>query len=1191
MSLQFIIGSAKHDHEASIIKEANEWLSNNPKNEVYFLVPNYNKFEQEQAILSQLRHSQNLKTISTTRVQVFSFYRLAWFFLQQTTLLSGNELSEAGAAMIFRQILEKEQEQLTVFRGEVNKTGFIQQLYSLYMELKGGNIAPEDLKFVGTKPQTNSEETVKDVDQQLKLADLHFLFSKFEEELVKRDILSPDVLDLLINYLPTLDLEHTKFIVSGFSHFNGQEHQLVATLMTYSHLTLALILDKSYPTEKPHPLNLFRETGELYYRLKQVANAQKVPTFMDKTAPVKNRRPEFEALDNSWVATQNQESFEKKTLENNQAIHIWKADTPTVEVQQVAVEIRRLVVEEGYRYRDIQLLTGEVDLYKQLIEPTFNQMSIPCYIDEDQLMEQHPLVEFLNSLFAIDRYHYRQADVFRFLRTELFLPEKNEQDWEEQRDTFRRQVDITENVALAYNFQGSFWTRERDWHFISYDFESESLNESDSLETISNTVRKLLQSRLPEFFTAIKEAKTGGQAATILYQFLVNAGVESQLVAWRDQEVTRGNLEAARNHEQTWAALIDLLDEYVIIYGNEAFDWRTFQDILASGLENLSYGKIPTAIDQVQVNKLDLARIDQEKITFALGLNEQVFPSQSETKGLLTSEERQLLNDRLEENQYLVDASSQSMAQKPFQAYLVFLSASEKLYLTFAANYDTKKNIRISPYVARISQYLGIPIQDRTALNLTSPLSEFVGTYRNLISSLNTLYRLSDEAKVNLPVNWQTIEKKLKNSAYRTIAEKVFSSRHYQNIPVSLSADLAGEIYGEDLYASISRMENFYNCQYKYFANFGLKLKERELYGLTPAATGDFYHEALDQFFKLLFSRNLLLTDLNEETRKEFTDEVLKSVFGEIRFDILASSARMNYIRYQLSQTIQKVAWALQKQSQRTGMTPLQTEILFGQIAGEKGIPGLELPLKNGGNLHLRGKIDRLDIAKTEDQTWLSVVDYKSSGRTFDVTEAYYGMAMQLLTYLDVALMDATRLTGQDKEKVHPAGAFYLHVHNPVLTSEETIEKDTLKKYSYDGVFVDEPSLFPTLDNSLEAKESSLLYPIKKNAKELYQMNALSKDKFFTEEELTQFMAHNRKNMQEAGESIKSGEIQLNPAYKDKQRIACQYCPFRSICTFDVMLKENNYHRLEKLTKERALQKIQEEQQIKSDDEGGRIDG
>lgn len=181
-------------------------------------------------------------------------------------------------------------------------------------------------------------------------------------------------------------------------------------------------------------------------------------------------------------------------------------------------------------------------------------------------------------------------------------------------------------------------------------------------------------------------------------------------------------------------------------------------------------------------------------------------------------------------------------------------------------------------------------------------------------------------------------------------------------------------------------------------------------------------------------------------------------------------------------------------------MKPLQTEILFGQIAGAQGIPGLELPLNNGGKLHVRGKIDRVDVAVEQADTWLSVVDYKSSGRSFDVTEAYYGMAMQLLTYLDVALMDAVKLTG--KALVRPAGSYYLHVHNPILSEANEIEKETLKKFSYDGIFVDEPELLEVLDHSLEAKENSLIYPIKKNAKDVYQKGSFSKEKFYTEQEL-----------------------------------------------------------------------------------------
>lgn len=87
---------------------------------------------------------------------------------------------------------------------------------------------------------------------------------------------------------------------------------------------------------------------------------------------------------------------------------------------------------------------------------------------------------------------------------------------------------------------------------------------------------------------------------------------------------------------------------------------------------------------------------------------------------------------------------------------------------------------------------------------------------------------------------------------------------------------------------------------------FGLKLKERTVYGLTPAATGDFYHESLDRFFKLLFSNQLSLVNMSDAQRRDFTEKVLQEVFGELRFEILDSSARMNYIRYQLDRRFKK---------------------------------------------------------------------------------------------------------------------------------------------------------------------------------------------------------------------------------------------------------------------------------------------
>ncbi|MDH6365010.1 ATP-dependent helicase/nuclease subunit B [Enterococcus sp. PF1-24] len=1170
MSLQFILGTGEKNHQKVLIEEAEAWTASHPLNEVYFLVPNYNKFEQEKNLLSLLRQAQQSEILSTTRTQVFSFRRLAWFFLQQEATFTNSNLSDAGAAMIFRKILLESMEELTVFRGEVNKTGFIQQLYDLYKELQDGQISIAEFSQLLAENQAGNE-------QQLKLQDLALIFQRFEEALIANDLQTNRTIEELATYLATRDLKHIRFIVTGFSRFSAREIHLLIVLMSQAQLQVSLILDKPYINEQPSSLNLFYESGLIYYKLYHYAKQNQLEILFDKKAEKSDSElPELAALRNYWEASQSQQSFNKAKLENPAGLHLIKAENPKEEIACVARKIRRLVAKEGLRYQEIQLLVRDMTVYQDLIPAIFKQHEIPFYLDQSLSMEQHPLVEFLNALFAIKNNYYRLRDIMRFFRTELFFPGVKADDlalWQRERDAFRNKVDITENICLANNFQGHFWQQDKTWQIYHYDFEKEELANTTDLQEIANEVRQSFNHVVPQFFEKLATVETGQQAAECLYIFLQTAGVENQLLAWRQQEIMQGNLANARNHEQTWNALMNLLDEYVMIYGETAFDWEVFQEIIKTGLANLDYGMIPTALDQVNINQLELATPKQSQVTFAIGLNDQVFPQKIEARSLLTAEEKSFLNERLTENKYLVDETLQGMSKEPFSAYLVFLSAEKTLYLSYAANVDTKKDLIMSPYLQQIQKNLGIELETVNSLDLSSDSSERVSTYRSLLGDINIIHRLAADSQQLLPKSWLYFEKLLKNSQYSELVSQVLASLDHLNVPSSLDSQLIQELYGKNLYVSVSRLESFYNCSYKYFATYGLKLQEREIYGLTPAATGDFYHEALDRFFKVLIANNLTLVDLSEAKRKELTEIVLQEILGEVRFEVLNRTARMNYIRYQLSQTIQKVSWALKEQSQRTGLAPLQTEVLFSQIATKKGLSSLSFDLDNGGQLHVRGKIDRVDVAEKNQELWLSVVDYKSSARSFDVSEAYYGLAMQLLTYLDVALTEAVTLTGS--QNVRPAGAYYLQIQNPVLTSADNIERDTLKKFSYDGFFVDNPESFELLDHTLEAKENSLLFPIRKDAKDTYQKVGVSKNKFYSEDELALLTMHNRQNMQKAGNQILSGEVALNPAYKDKQRIACQYCPFRSVCEFDVMLKENQYHRLEKMNRERVLEKLE----------------
>lgn len=1191
MSLQFIRGTAEMDLEEALLQASVQWLSDEGSHEVFYLVPNHMKFEQEINALKRIKEIQenHSDSIATMRFQVFSFYRLAWYFLQHTQYYGSEILSEAGAAMVFRKILSENEESLKVFRGEVNKSGFIQQLFDLYQEMKEGNIDLDEL--FGQLSGTNSDS--KEQDLQLKIQDIKLVFSKFEETMTQYGIKSAEIINYLTEYLETKDLHNVLFVINGYHNFSARELKLIETLMRRGgEVKVSLVLDKKYPNELPSPMNLFYETGTTYQKLYQIArnaNVAILPDYVEKKKKL-IANGSIQTLEKYWIEAQESHPKKGKRGITDDHVQFWCAENPKEELNHIAKEIRRLVVEEHYRYKDIQLLTRELDSYETLIEPLFSMHEIPVYLDRDMAMEQHPLVEFIQSLFAIHAYHYRYRDVLRFLRTELFFPIEDQtsvEDWQIQRNEWRRKIDVAENVVLAYGYEGYHWVKKKDWHFIRYDFETEQQDDTELIEKDSNAVRNMIQQTVPTFFEQIQETKTGIEAADYFYRFLVNNGVEKQLMMWRNQAIEKGQLEDARNHEQTWEALMTLLDEYVTIYGNNSFDLTLFEEIFSSGLEGLRYNKVPTAIDQVQVRSMDLARPGQAKIVFAIGLTDQVLPQKFDNKTLLSDEEREYVNGHLDDGQFLLNDTRKSIAKEPFNAYIMFTSATNRLYFSYPTVKDTAKDVKVSPYLINIQNDLGIRMQQRNGLTILDNEQvslEHIGTYRTLISDLTNLKRQKKETQEGILSFWLVLERELMKQSQAALATHVFESLGHQNLPENLEEQLADELYTKTIYTSVSRMESFYRCQYQYFSRFGLGLKERDVFGLSPAATGDFFHEALDQFFKLLIMQNKQLSELTDREVNEFTEQILNTVFGEIKFSILDTSSRMNYIRYQLGQTIKKVSWALKRQSERSGMTTIQTEVLFGQIASQKGIRGLELPLKNGGNISVRGKIDRLDQLVTPDSLYLGVVDYKSSHKKFNITEAYYGLAMQMLTYLDVALMDAVSLVGQSAKA---AGSFYLHVHNPILPyeTEDKKEQQLLKKFQFDGLLLNDPVLLENLDRSLQAKQSSLIFPIEESAKELIKPGRRQEDKFVTEPELEVLLTHNRSKFIEAGNKVTSGEIDLNPAYQGKERIACRFCPFRSVCNFDVMLKENNYNRIETLSKKEVMDRL-----IENEQEGGTSD-
>ncbi|MFD0897129.1 PD-(D/E)XK nuclease family protein [Loigolactobacillus binensis] len=1179
MSLKFIFGPASTDRRDALVTQLAQQMQADPQGHFFYIVPNHIKFSSEVDILTMLKQRQQQvdPIFAASRLQVFSFSRLAWYFMKNTPYYQIPRIGPAGLNMLVYQIMADLGDQLTIYRGELSQPGFIAQVVRQLLALKAGCVTAADLAQIADELTTTS-------DLSAKTHDLALIYAAFEQTMQGRYIENTDLLNALSDYLMQQDLQHTYFYVDGFTQLSAQENHLLITLMQKAtQLTLSLTLDHPYRQQLPEKQNLYFQPGQLYHQLYQTARSLRVAILADQAVKTLRVSPDLVKLELFWqYSTNGSRQLATEKLQDKHSVQVVQADTRQTEIRQVATKIRQMVALQGYRYQDFLVLTRHLDAYETILAPTFKEFGIPMFDDLQHHMTDHPLVELINALFAVKQHYYRYQDMMRLLKTELLLPQIAGQPMGNQ--AYRQAVDLTENMVLKYGFTGKHWLREEDWQFYRFDdqdFGTETTKD-DARSVQVNLIRHFVRDTLPPFFKQLDHAKDGQAAAQIIYNFLVEHGVVAQLQAWRDQALERGELAQAAEPEQTWQIFCTMLDEYVTILGTAPFAAEDLLALLQVGFEGASYSQIPSTLDQVLVSEAGMVQTTTRQVVFMIGSTDQVMPDRILSDQLLSDNDQEQLTPYLTEGTYLADDAATQMASEPFLNYTAFLTGRRQLIFSYPLN-DDGTELNISPYVQRIQQHFNLTIQTsqtRPAITATK-IAPFVGSKRSTLTHLIQVSRDAMAAKTQLPPLWLYIYRLLRqDGGYGALTERLLASLNYRNVPQKLRPEIVQALYGKTINTSISKLEEFYQNQYAYFLKYGLRLRERDIFELSPASAGEFYHMALDQLLKRVQQQGQQLTELATVEIDRLIDSILLQMSTLPQFQILASSNRMAYLARQLTATIKQVAHALQHQGVRTKMAPLRTEVLFGHVGSTDGLAPLRFNLAHGRKIQVRGKIDRIDQMVLGDTRYLGIVDYKSGSRDFDFRDAYYGIALQMLTYLDAMLQNSTALTPNNQLQTKPAGALYFHLQNPKLKLADVLSKgfdDALLAINkYKGFLLNDQPLLDNLDHELtERTGSSKIYPLTKN-KSGY---SVKKSQLVTEPELDLLLAHDEDLIQAAALAIFSGEIALNPVKWPDNTTALQYSPFKAIMQFDAMLPENNYRQLAALDRTAVLAMLKAEQQ------------
>lgn len=1091
VQIRFLLGPAGTGKTFRCLEEIRAGLKRDPDGPpLLFLAPKQATFQIERQLLS------DPELPGYTRLQILSFERFARFALSELAAPVPMLLAEEGRVMVLRALLAQKRSGLAVFHATARLPGFAQQLGAVFREFQQGGVTAARLRQLAERFAAQSV-------LGRKLADLATLFSAYREWLAGHELEDGSaLLDLAADALRHAHPEPGRFPLGGvwldgFAEMTAQELDLLAAVLPFSpRATLAFCIDHP-ATEEPSWLSTWSIVGQTLRRcrarLSALAGSQ-VETELLVREPARSRfnaSPVLARIEAGWTRPLAGSSGDASGDDPAASVRIAACAHPEHEVTEAAREILRLV-KVGGRFRDAAVLVRSLDGYGDLVRRVFQRYEIPFHIDRRELVTHHPLAELTRFALRTVSSHWSREDWFGALKSGLVEAGPGEIDW-------------LENAALAKGWEGERWFQPL-------------VHKDAALQERLEQVRLKL---LPPF-VALRRVVGGApvsgvELAAALRRLWVDLRVAEQLEAWSERAVAMPGTSPAL-HQTVWEQMNGWLDNLALAFSHDALPLRDWLPVVEAGLGGLTAGAIPPALDQVVVGAVDRSRNPDLRLAIVLGLNESVFPAPPPKPVLLTESEREWL---AREDAALGPELRRRIGHERFYGYIACTRARERLVVTYAKAGFSGEPLQPSAFIRHLAQLVpGLKPRD-TPLEI---LPNEAMHWSELITPV-----------LKSPVPMAAAS----NASLAPILEKW---RISQRAPAShLSPAAVAKLYPARLPASVSALESFAACPFKFFVARGLGAEERTEFEPDARHRGSFQHELLAQFHNAVRDSRREWRDLTPADARGLVQQLGAQLALTYENGVFQRDAAARFAVVVLIENVQALVATLVTWARHYAFDPAEAELGFG--VKDATLPSWELPLDSGRFLLLRGKIDRVDLWRGEGGRALAVVmDYKSRPRQLDAIKLHHGLELQLLSYLGVVRNLGALREHFGVDELNPAGVFYINL-SPKRESGVSRTSEADSPYQHLGRFAgDVLALFDT--RAAPEAEQFKFKKLKGGEFAKKGNEALPRDQFLM------LMAQVEEQLREHGRKIFDGVMTVAPYRKGREK-ACDRCEYAAICRFD----------------------------------------
>jgi len=858
------------------------------------------------------------------------------------------EISSSLQYFLIRKIIKETE--LTYFHRtkEFVSNGIIEMIISVISRLK-------ELGYDHSQFEKSIEEFTG--YNKIKLEDIYEIYSEYQKYLSKLD--SFETGDVYIN-LEKLKQEEfnnkfrkifpsvSKIIISGFNEFTSPELNLIEKISALPNLDLTLTLDfnESNPEVFENLFETHRKITSLGFTHIELSD---------------NSNSNFQEVIQKHLFQPS--TFDEKDFAN---VSILSGFNVREEIEKVAKIIKYKVMENaGLDLTDICLAVKDIDAYSDLIREIFSVYGIPVNVTDRFYLKNSPVVISIISLLKLTVNNYYYKDIIKVLKSNLLKfegidaknlyavisSEKVIRGKKEILDAINYRIEILSNLSFGI-LNGKTSKTLKSYKKAAQDLKSlikiiEPFEKKCTANEFKNNLINLLN--LLNLHQNIFKLKiTGNNLFT--YEILSKESI------------------ALKN-------FYSLLDEMVEVYSKlemsvVELNLNEHYEFLLSAISGTRYNLKEKAGFGVQVTTPNEIRGLKFKILFLAGLVNGVFPSRY--KPLLFLEDKFIKDDR------------RKLLEERYLFYQSLCTFTDELYLSYPKS-DEKKEFVVSDFLKALQKVVRThSFDDSTLKNRIFTTNEFYGAIDSYPK--DEIQNLSNEHR-------QQIE------SIHKIRERV--SRRSENI---IGDEFGGFITrtdlqkillekNEDKYFSITELETFAQCPYRYFLSNILNLFEEEEVeeDVTRKEKGLLLHKILQRFFSKLKKEKRNFYSELELDKNSLLGELLRIAKEEV--DEIKTYNPFFFLVEEYFLGSEKVKSVFEAFIQFES----ESELKISPHEFEKYLR-IDLKLKNDASIKLHGKIDRINF---DDKSGaLQVVDYKTGSRMPSKKEIEQNHSLQMPLYL-----------------------------------------------------------------------------------------------------------------------------------------------------------------------------------------------